>query len=153
MFLRRYELVALIGGGDAAVVYRAADTLNGRQVTVSMQDPTQVENIAAAGRIRREAEVLDALRHPAVPRVYEYGEAPLGDGTSISYAVTEPAMGIPLAHRLVAGPLPWPEAVHVAGVLAEVLAIAHHHGFVHGGLTAAHVLLGPAGPTVVGFGT
>jgi serine/threonine protein kinase len=152
-FLRRYELRALVGGGDAAVVYQAEDILNKRAVTVTMQDPTQAANLAAAARIRREAEVLSALRHPAVARVYEYGEAPLGDGTTIAYAVTEPSNGDPLAHRVSQAPLAWAEAVEVANVVAEVLAIAHHHGVVHGNLTAAHVLLGSDGPKVVGFGT
>jgi len=73
-FLRRYELRALVGGGDAAVVYQAEDILNHRPVTVTMQDPTQTANAAAAARIRREAEVLTALRHPAVARVYEDGD-------------------------------------------------------------------------------
>src|SRR5687768_17190283 len=129
-FLRRYVLLGVIGHGGVSVVYQALDTVRGRNVAIKMLDPTLAGDVFATERIRREAVITERVRHPSVPRVYTYGDAPLSDGTVVPYVVMELIGGDVLAGRLADGPLPWREAVRVAATVADVLAVAHRRGVV-----------------------
>ena len=88
-FLDRYVLLGPIGHGGVSVVYEALDTLVDRHVAIKMLDPTLASDTRAQARIRREAIITDRMRHPSVPRVYEYGDAPQTDGTRVAYVVME----------------------------------------------------------------
>ena len=87
-----------------------------------------------------------------MPRVFEYGESPLPDGTVVPYVVFELLTGIPLTERLARGRLDWPEAVRIAATAADVLAVAHRRGVVHRDLTARNVMVSPAGIKIIDFG-
>ena len=113
------------------------------------------EVLAVLGRlhgVRREALITDRLRHPSVPRVFEYGEAPLPDGSVVPYVVLELLAGVPLTERLARGRLEWREAVRIAATAADVLAVAHRRGVVHRDLTARNVMVSPAGIKIIDFG-
>lgn len=83
------------------------------------------------------ARLLEQLRHPAVPRVYECGELP-DRSPWLALAVIE---GPTLAERIAVTPLPVVETVAMLRDVATVLAHAHDNGIVHGGLCAEHVAL------------
>ena len=104
-------LLGPVGHGGVSVVYQAVDTFDGRHVAIKMLDPTLAGDNRAHERIRREAIITERMRHPSVPRIYEYGDAPLGDGTSVAYVVMALLSGTVLADELAHGPLPWEEAV------------------------------------------
>ena len=87
--LRRYVLIGAIGQGGVSTVYSAVDARRGRGVAVKVLAPTLADNPAARDDVRREALITDRLRHPSVPRVFEYGDAPLPDGTVVPYVVFE----------------------------------------------------------------
>ncbi len=81
------------------------------------------------------ARVLEQLRHPAVPRIYECGL--LADQRPwLAVAVIE---GPTLAERIASAPLSVGEAAALLRDVATVIAHAHGHGIVHGGLCAEHV--------------
>lgn len=133
-------------------MYEALDTFNDRHVAIKMLDPTLASDTRAQERIRREAIITDRMRHPSVPRIYQYGDAPLGDGTSVAYVVMELLDGTVLADYLAEGALPWLDAVQVAATIADVLAVAHKRGVVHRDLTAANIMITEGGARIIDFG-
>jgi serine/threonine protein kinase len=151
-FLGRYVLLGPVGHGGVSIVYRALDMFHLRHVAIKMLDPTLAGDTRAQERIRREAIITDRMRHPSVPRVYDYGHAPQPDGTSIAYVVMELLDGMVLAGHLAEGPLPWLEAVQVGATVADVLAVAHKRGVVHRDLTAANIMITEAGARIIDFG-
>jgi serine/threonine protein kinase len=150
--LRRYVLIGAIGQGGVSTVYSAVDARRGRMLAVKVFAPTQDDNPGARDDVRREALITDRLRHPSVPRVFEYGEAPLPDGTVVPYVVLELLSGVPLIDRLARGPLDWPEAVRIAATAADVLAVAHRRGVVHRDLNARNIMVTPNGIKIIDFG-
>lgn len=150
--LRRYVLIGAIGQGGVSTVYSAVDARRGRILAVKVLAPTLADDPHARDDVRREALITDRLRHPSVPRVFEYGDAPLPDGTVVPYVVLELLTGVPLAARLAEGALPWPEAVRVAATAADVLAVAHRRGVVHRDLTARNIMVTPDGIKLIDFG-
>jgi serine/threonine-protein kinase len=150
--LRRYVLIGAIGQGGVSTVYSAVDARRGRKLAVKVLAPTLADDPAARDDVRREALITDRLRHPSVPRVFEYGEAPLPDGTVVPYVVLELLAGVALTELLARGPLPWTEAVRIAATAADVLAVAHRRGVVHRDLTARNIMVTPAGVKIIDFG-
>jgi len=151
-FLGRYVLLGEVGYGGVSVVYQAFDTLRGLNAAIKMLDPTMAGDAHAKERIRREAMITDRVRHPSVPKIYDYGEAPLDDGTVVPYVVMELLAGAMLSGRMADGPLPWPEAVRVAATVADVLTVAHRRGVVHRDLSPANIMMSPDGTKIIDFG-
>jgi serine/threonine protein kinase len=149
--LGRYVLTGAIGQGGVSTVYSAVDTRRGRRLAIKIFAPCD-DSPSAADNVRREALITDRLRHPSVPRVFEYGAAPQPDGTVVPYVVLELLPGVPLTERLAAGPLGWPEAVRIAATVADVLAVAHRRGVVHRDLTARNIMVTPSGIKIIDFG-
>jgi serine/threonine-protein kinase len=141
-----------IGQGGVSTVYSAVDAHHGRLLAVKVLAPLLAGDPGARDDVRREAMITDRLRHPSVPRVFEYGDAPLPDGTVVPYVVLELLSGVPLTEVLARGPLYWPDAVRIAATVADVLAVAHHRGVVHRDLTARNVMVTPNGAKIIDFG-
>src|SRR4051794_26286494 len=150
--LRRYVLLGAIGQGGVSTVYSAVDARRGREVAVKVLAPTLADNPDARDDVRREALIPGRLRHPSVPRVFEYGEAPLPDGTVVPYVVLELLAGVPLAKRLVRGSLDWPEAARIAATAADVLAVAHPRGGGRPDPAPRHNMITPGGGQIHDFG-
>lgn len=151
-FLRRYVVLGPIGHGGVSVVYKALDVAQGRKVAIKVLDPTLAGGSYASQRVRREALITDRIRHPAVPRIHEYGDAPLPDGTVLPYVVMELVTGTVLSTLLERAPLGWLDAVRVAAHVADVLAVAHRRGVVHRDLSPANIMVGPDGVRIIDFG-
>ena len=150
--LRRYVLIGAIGQGGVSTVYSAVDAARGRILAVKVLAPTLADDPHARDDVRREALITDRIRHPSVPRVFEYGDAPLPDGTVVPYVVLELLSGVPLTDRLAAGPMEWHEAVRIAATAADVLAVAHRRGVVHRDLSARNIMLTRTGIKIIDFG-
>lgn len=151
--LRRYVLIGAIGQGGVSTVYHAVDARHGRLHAVKVLAPLLADDPKAREDVRREALITDRLRHPSVPRVFEYGDAPLPDGTVVPYVVLELLSGTPLEDLLVDGPLPWPDAVRVAATAADVLAVAHRRGIVHRDLASRNIMVtADGGIKIIDFG-
>lgn len=150
--LRRYVVLGALGQGGVSTVYSAVDTLRGRLLAVKVLAPTPAGDPHARDDARREALITDRVRHPGVPRVFDYGDAPLADGTVVPYVALELLCGVPLADRLAEGRMHWPEAVRIAAGAAEVLAAAHRRGVVHRDLSARNIMVTGAGIKLIDFG-
>lgn len=77
MLVGRYDLLDLLGEGGSARVFRAHDTLLGRDVAVKVQHahvpPSDRE------RFLREVRTLARLTHPGVVPVLDLGTEPEGE--------------------------------------------------------------------------
>jgi serine/threonine-protein kinase len=150
--LGRYVVIEPIGRGGVSMVYHAVDIVAPRSLAVKILAPTLAGDDRARANVKREALITERLRHPSVPKVYAYGDAPLPDGTVVPYVVMELLSGVPLADRLATGRLPWREAVGIAATVADVLAVAHRRGVVHRDLTATNIMMTADGPKIIDFG-
>lgn len=150
--LRRYVILGPIGRGGVSTVYQAVDALSPRALAIKVMEPGLADDARAQENVRREALITDRLRHPSVPRIYDYGDAPLPDGSVVPYVVMELLTGVSLSGRLASGSLPWREAVRIAATVADVLAVAHRRGFVHRDLTADNIMLTRGGVKIIDFG-
>jgi serine/threonine protein kinase len=148
----RYVLHERIGLGGMSEVWRADDEVLGRPVAVKVLAGQLAADPQLRATIQREARAAARLTHPHVTQVYDYGEATLAGGTVVPYLVMELVEGHNLADRLRLGPLPWPEAVRVAGQIAAALAAAHRIGVVHRDIKPGNVMLTDTGAKVLDFG-
>ncbi|MWK37740.1 protein kinase [Actinomadura sp. J1-007] len=146
----RYRLVALLGDGGMAAVWRADDLVLDRPVAVKV--PRGGGAGEPAPRLRREAKAAAGLTHPGITGVYDYGEQELPGGGRLPYVVMELLAGESLAARLARGPLPWRETAAVCARVADALAAAHAAGVVHRDVKPANVFLTPTGVKVLDFG-
>lgn len=122
----RYVLEEPIGRGGMGEVWRATDTVLGRQVAVKTIDLRSVPDETGAVRFEREARATAGLNHPGVVTVHDSGVE--GD---TAYLVMELLPGPSLSERLDEGPLPVDEVVSVGEQVAAALDAAHARGLVH----------------------
>jgi eukaryotic-like serine/threonine-protein kinase len=148
----RYVLRERIGLGGMSEVWRADDEVLHRPVAVKALATQLAADPQLRATIQREARAAARLTHPHVTQVYDYGEATLPDGSVVPYLVMELVEGRTLADRLTGGPLPWPEAVRLAGQVAAALAAAHKIGVVHRDIKPGNVMLTETGAKVLDFG-
>ncbi|MDG4809703.1 serine/threonine-protein kinase [Micromonospora sp. WMMD1120] len=148
----RYVLHERIGLGGMSEVWRADDEVLGRPVAIKVLAGQFATDPQLRATIQREARAAARLTHPQVTQVYDYAEATLADGVVVPYLVMELVEGHNLGDRLRDGPLPWPEAVRVAGQIAAALAAAHRIGVVHRDVKPGNVMLTDTGAKVLDFG-
>jgi serine/threonine-protein kinase len=148
----RYRLVARLGQGGSADVWRARDQLLDRPVAVKLPSPHAAGDTATVHRLRAEAQTAARLHHPHVVGVYDVGEVAGPDGRSLPYLVLELVEGRPLSEALEDRPLPWPVAVQICAQVAAGLAAAHERGIVHRDVKPGNVMLTDHGAKLVDFG-
>ncbi len=131
----RYEILAVLGHGGMATVYRAFDPVMKREVALKVIRGGLDVDEEFRQRMIREAQAVAALEHPAVVPVYDFGEA---DGNL--YMVMRLMQGGSLKERLQKGALTPEETLAVVRRLASALDEAHRLGIVHRDLKPGNVL-------------
>lgn len=121
----RYVVLKTVGHGGMAAVYRALDTRTNRHVAIkemSQDGLSPEEEAEALDAFRAEADILQRLRHPNLPRVWER----FSDGAR-HYLVMEFVEGETLEQRQQAagGALPEAEVLRWAAQLCSVLSYLH----------------------------
>ena len=143
-----YEIVSALGVGGMGEVYRARDPRLDRQVAIKLLPTALAADSHARERLRREAMAVAALDHPYICKLFEIGE----DGDAL-FLVMEYIAGTTLHQRLLESRMPLPDALRLAGEIAEALQEAHAGGFLHRDLKPSNVMLTPQGHVkVMDFG-
>src|SRR6266852_8360667 len=138
-----YEILAPIGAGGMGEVYRARDTNLDRDVAVKVLPAALAQHPDRLARFEREAKVLAALNHPNIAQIHAIEEA-----GGIRALVMELVPGERLK-----GPLALPDALRVAGQVADALQAAHDKSIVHRDLKPANIMITPQGTVkVLDFG-
>ena len=131
----RYNLVQEIGRGGYAVVFKARDQVEDRQVALKTIRPAARPKEVLA-RFKREAELISRLRHPNTIRVFDYGME--GD----VYIAMELLHGHPLSDELdTKRKLPVARAIQICCEVLKSLSEAHEHGIVHRDLKPENIFL------------
>src|SRR5690349_337026 len=145
----RYQLVAPIGSGGTATVYRGLDMLLDLEVAVKQLTPAPAADAGlhaeAIERIFGEARAAAGIHHPGVAEVYD-----VVSGEDSPYVVMQLLKGRSLAELIAEqGPLP---PHRVAGIGRQVLAAlvaGHVVGVLHQDLEPGNVMITPDGQAVL----
>jgi len=144
----RYVVLQPLGEGTTAVVYRACDRSEGREVALKVLRGEFSDDADIAGRFEREAVAMQALRHPCIVAVYDHGRH---DG-HLWFAM-ELLKGGNLADLLKRrGRLPPREAIPIAMDVLKGLEVAHAAKVVHRDIKPGNILLTPSGAKLTDFG-
>jgi hypothetical protein len=129
----RYSVLAHLGRGGSADVYRVREISNGRELALKRLrrdlDGPRIRELTK--HLEREFYALAQLRHPRVIEVYDYG---VSEG--LPYYTMELLDGGDL--RTLA-PLPWRRACELAYDVASSLALLHSRRFVHRDVTPSNI--------------
>lgn len=146
----RYDLLALLGEGGSARVFRAHDQLLGREVAVKVQHAHVPDSDRE--RFLREVRTLARLTHPGVIPVLDLGTDPEAGRPFF----TMPLMtGGPVTALgpLEDAPLPLARFLTAAAAASRALHFIHARGITHRDLTPGNVLLDDAWmPRIMDFG-
>lgn len=135
-----YQIEAILGSGGMAVVYLARHA-QGERVALKVLFPPPGADAELLARFEREARTATRLRHPAIVRVMEAGQA--GGRAFMAMALIE---GESLAGRLARnGPLDEASAADIAWQIADALDYAHRQGVVHRDIKPSNILLATDG--------
>ena len=144
----RYTLLAVLGTGGMATVWRARDEMLGRDVAVKILSAQHAADPGFLARFEGEARHAAAVSHPRLVTVFDCG---VESGTP--FIVMELVAGRTLRQVLdEAGVLPPGQAVAIAAAVCEGLEAAHAAGLVHRDITPANIVLNGGEVKVLDFG-
>jgi tRNA A-37 threonylcarbamoyl transferase component Bud32 len=149
----RYRIVSRLGAGAFGEVYRARDSVLGRDVAVkrikldAFVEPALLEDVKQ--RFSREAQVAARLRHPNIVITHDIVQTP-----AMSFIVMELVEGRTLQALLAErGRLPLGETIGLVAQVAAALDHAHASGVVHRDVKPANIMIEPGGQLkVMDFG-
>ena len=139
--LGQYRLIAPLGQGGMATVYRGYQAAMERYVAIKVINPDQGLDPQFVRRFRQEARTIAALEHPNILPVYDYGEA-----QGVAYLVMRLVGGGTLADQMTTGrPVPLDRALRLLAEVADALDYAHSHGVIHRDIKPSNILLDERG--------
>jgi serine/threonine-protein kinase len=132
-----YQLIAKLGQGGMATVYKAYDTRLERDVAIKVVrkesiPPEQLERILK--RFEREAKALAKFIHPNIVPVHDYGEF-----QGAPFLVMAYLPGGTLKERI-GQPLPVQTALRYVIPIAGALGYAHQRGVIHRDVKPSNIL-------------
>jgi serine/threonine-protein kinase len=134
----RYRLIAEVGQGGMAVVFRAQDQTLKREVAIKVLHHHLASEPESKARLEREAQAVAKLRHENILEIFDYS----GTASESAFIVTEFIDGRTLKDVLAARPIRHPEvAALIAAEVGGALAHAHSVGIIHRDLKPDNVMI------------
>lgn len=131
-----YRVVESLGSGGMGVVYRAEDSMLGRDVALKFLPPEAAAEPTVLERFLREARAAAALNHPHICTIHEVEQF-----AGQPVIVMEYLEGESLKARVERGPLPADELLTVAIQISDGLQAAHAKGVTHRDVKPANIFL------------
>ena len=134
--LGKYEIIELLGSGATSEVYRARDTMLGREVALKVLKAALVADASSFARFAKEAQAAGNLFHPNIATVLDMGESQGRFFIAMRYF-----SGQSLDQLLkVQGRLSWAETLRMAQQIGSALDFAHKQGLLHRDVKPANIL-------------
>ncbi len=131
-----YEIVAELGEGGMATVYKAVQKSLDRTVAVKELKKAYHADDMIVQRFEREAQLAASFQHENIVHIYDYGRKPeysiimeYVDGTSLARMIQE------------MGPLPTDVGVMIALQVASALEYAHGRGLIHRDIKPGNIMV------------
>ncbi len=136
-----YRVIAPLGQGGMADVYKGYQPSLDRYVALKVLTPRASTDAAFYERFQREATAVARLRHPNIVQVYDFGTA-----EGLTYMVMEFIGGPTLKDRMSDlraqdQLMPHDEVVTITRDIAAALDYAHAYGLIHRDIKPANILL------------
>ena len=148
--LGHYRILALLGRGGMADVYRTEDERLGREVALKAVPPEFARDPERVERFQREVRAAARLSHANIVTVYEFGR-----GEGLHFYTMELMRGGDLKGRIRSHPegMAPAEVRAVVAAMARALDYAHRRGFVHRDVKPENILFDEDGmPQLTDFG-
>lgn len=149
--IAHYRILGLLGEGSSGCVYLAEETAPLRRVALKVLRSVGLP-AEAQRRFKREVELLGALEHPAIARLYAAGTAE-GDSGPVPYLAMELIEGEDLLRHANTQGLDLRDRLQLLAQVARTVHFAHTHGVIHRDLKPGNILVDASGqPKVLDFG-
>ena len=142
-----YEIVAELGAGGMATVYKAVQKSLNRPVAIKELKKTYHADDTIVRRFEREARLAASFQHENIVHIYDYAHKPeysiimeFVDGMSLARIIEE------------MGPVPTDVGVMIALQVANALEYAHTRGMIHRDIKPENILIHDGRALVADFG-
>ena len=135
-----YQIVAPLGEGGMAAVYRAYQPGMDRYVALKILPRHFADDPEFVGRFEQEAMLIAKLQHVHILPVHDYGQA---DG--YTYIVMPYVETGTLADLMQGEPLPLAQIRSVIAQVGDALDYAHERGLVHRDVKPSNILIDDRG--------
>lgn len=135
-----YKIVAHIGQGGMATIYKAYQTTLDRYVALKMMHPALKEDHSFVMRLQREATVIAKLNHPNIVAVHDFREH-----EGIPFLVLQFVEGKTLKDVLKEQKLNTQQILNIIRPVADALSYAHARGVLHRDVKPSNILIDKEG--------
>jgi len=133
----RYHIQEVLGVGGMAVVYKAYDSLDDREVAVKILKEEFLSNEDFRRRFKNESKAIAVLNHPNIVKVYD-----VSFGDRLQYIVMELVDGISLKEYIESQyTIKWRDALHFTEQILYALEHAHNKGIIHRDIKPQNIML------------
>ncbi|HVU09668.1 MAG TPA: protein kinase [Phototrophicaceae bacterium] len=146
--LGQYKVIAQMGSGGMATVYKAYQERLDRFVAIKMLHEAFQEDKNFLARFQREAKIVARLEHPHIVPVYDYDQF-----NGRPYLVMKYVEGKTLKAELDEMPPTLDEILRILPPVADALDYAHRQGVLHRDIKPSNIILDGSGvPFLTDFG-
>ena len=136
----RYRIIRELGSGVSGESYEAEDIVLLRKVTLKLIHPWMTLSDASRRQFFREMQGISILNHPYIASMLDYGEINGKLYVARRYVSSGSLLGNE-GRLWFHPPLSIPDAIHYGHQLAQALEYIHKHGYLHGSLSFANILV------------
>lgn len=131
-----YKIVAQIGQGGMATIFKAYQTNLDRYVALKVMHPALKEDRSFVMRLQREATVIAKLSHPNIVAVHDFREY-----EGIPFLVLQYIEGKTLKDVLKEQKLNTQQILNIIRPVADALSYAHARGVLHRDVKPSNILI------------